>query len=239
MELTDHRLERTHKADDEIRDHVRCIVREQPYNHNVYSGTRFLKTDRLAGQVTNFYGQRVLYASEKLIPALAEGLEEEVGEASAKEIMYKCGVEWARRDMRTFQPRFQQEFEVAFDKAHMGFMLETWWWPLTTEGWGAWSVDLSQGRQGLIFVNIYESAVAKSLGDIGEVVCYFYAGQFAGVFSTLSKKDLACIEIQCMAMGEDYCKFLVSSSKRVDAATFWRNEGASGKDIMKKLRDAK
>jgi hypothetical protein len=57
------------------------------------------------------------------------------------------------------------------------------------------------------------------------------------VFSVLSKRPLACIEIQCYAMGEDYCKFLVSTDKRVNAAQFWRNEGATSKDILKKLGD--
>jgi hypothetical protein len=37
-------------------------------------------------------------------------------------------------------------------------------------------------------------------------------------------------------MGEDYCKFLISTSKRVNAAAFWRNEGATTKDILKKLQ---
>lgn len=239
MNSTDQYLERSKTADDQIRDHIRSIVREQPYVHHHYSGERFFKADRVAGRIETMYGQRVLLASEEIIPALAEGLEEEVGEESAGEIMYRCGYRWARREMHRFAPRFQREFEVNFNSAGMRFMLETWWWPLTTEGWGAWTVDLSQGRQGLIMVDIYESAVAKTLGNIGEVVCHFYAGQFAGVFTSLSRKELACIEIQCMAMGEDFCKFLVSSSQRVDAAAFWRNEGASGKDILKKIRDAK
>ena len=37
-------------------------------------------------------------------------------------------------------------------------------------------------------------------------------------------------------MGEDYCKFLVSTNKRVNAASFWRNEGATAKEILTKVR---
>ncbi|MBL8794014.1 MAG: 4-vinyl reductase, partial [Planctomycetia bacterium] len=62
-----------------------------------------------------------------------------------------------------------------------------------------------------------------------------YAGMFASVFSVLAKRQLACIEIQCYSMGEDYCRFLISTDKRVNAAAFWRNEGATSKDIMHKL----
>jgi hypothetical protein len=69
------------------------------------------------------------------------------------------------------------------------------------------------------------------------VVCYFYAGLFAAVFSVLAKRRLAAIEIQCYAMGEDFCKFLVATDKRVNAAAFWKNEGATAKDIMKKVAE--
>jgi hypothetical protein len=37
-------------------------------------------------------------------------------------------------------------------------------------------------------------------------------------------------------MGEDFCKFLIGSEKRVDAASFWVQEGASAKDIAERLQ---
>jgi hypothetical protein len=36
-------------------------------------------------------------------------------------------------------------------------------------------------------------------------------------------------------MGETYCKFLLGKQDRLDAATFWMNEGANAKDIEKRL----
>jgi hypothetical protein len=36
-------------------------------------------------------------------------------------------------------------------------------------------------------------------------------------------------------MGENYCKFLVGSEKRVNAASFWVQEGASSSEIMDKV----
>ena len=71
---------------------------------------------------------------------------------------------------------------------------------------------------------------------MGKVVCYFYAVLFAAAFSGLTRQKLACIEVQCYSMGEDYCKFLVSTNKRVNAASFWRNEGATAKEILTKVR---
>jgi predicted hydrocarbon binding protein len=227
---------RTQKASSEIRDAIEVVPGPQPVRHNHYYDERFFHQDRALGVLRNAYGQRVVRVTEDFILGLLAGLEEEVGEA-AGEIMYKAGYQWGLEDMKSFVPRVQQEFEVQFSKMGMGMMLETWWWPLQIEGWGSWRYDFRQGKQGLIFIDLFESAVAQSMGNVGKVMCYFYAGLFAAVFSLLSKKELACIEIQCYSMGEDFCKFLISTNKRVNAAAFWRSEGATSADIMKKVKD--
>ncbi|MBL8800189.1 MAG: 4-vinyl reductase [Planctomycetia bacterium] len=223
------------EAAGEVRDKIRVVHGPQAFKHNHYTDDMFYRHDARAGTLTNVYGQRLIRVSEDFLVALLGGLEDEVGDA-AGEIMYKCGYEWGMQDMKSFSQRVQAEFEVEMNKLAMGMMLETWWWPLQIEGWGGWRYDFRQGKQGLIFIDLFESAVAQSLGDVGKVVCYFYAGLFAAVFSVLAKRQLACIEIQCYSMGEDFCKFLISTDKRVNAAQFWRNEGATSKDIMKKLQ---
>jgi predicted hydrocarbon binding protein len=119
--------------------------------------------------------------------------------------------------------------------ANINFVLETWWWPLQALGWGAWQVDLSKGDQGIVVVDLFDSAVAKSLGEVGKPVCYLYAGLLAGVFTHLSRRKLAGIEIQCYAMGATYCRFVVGSEKRINAVEFWLEEGASASDIIAKL----
>lgn len=229
-------LLRTADPADQLRDKVKIVHGPQPVKHNHYTDDMFFLHNPKAGVVKNVYGQRLIRVSEDFVVAVLGSLEEEVGDA-AGEIMYKCGYEWGMEDMKNFSRRFQAEFEVEMSKMPMGMMLETWWWPLQIEGWGGWRYDFRQGKQGLIFIDLFESAVAQSIGDIGKVVCYFYAGLFAAVFSVLAKRQLACIEIQCYAMGEDFCKFLISTEKRVNAAAFWKNEGATSKDIMKKLVD--
>jgi predicted hydrocarbon binding protein len=229
-------LLRTTQPADRLREKVLIVNGPQPVKHNHYNDETFYLHNPEAGVVRNVYGQRLIRVSEDFVVAVLGGLEEEVGDA-AGEIMYKCGYEWGMEDMRNFAKRFQAEFEVEMSKMPMGMLLETWWWPLQIEGWGGWRYDFRQAKQGLIFIDLYESAVAQSIGDVGKVVCYFYAGLFAAVFSVLAKRQLASIEIQCYAMGEDCCKFLISTEKRVNAAAFWRNEGATSKDIMKKLVD--
>lgn len=235
-------LLRTPRADQEgvsgqPLNQIRVVTGQQVYKHNHYTDDQFYKHDPKAGVLTNAYGQRLVRVSEDFVVAVLGGLEEELGDA-AGEIMYKCGYEWGIEDMNSFTPRVQAEFELAVNKMSMGLLLETWWWPLQIEGWGGWNFDLRQGKQGLIFIDLYESAVAQTIGNIGKVVCYFYAGLFAGVFSVLARRQLSGIEIQCYSMGEDHCKFLIATEKRVNAAAFWRQEGATFKEIARKLNGA-
>lgn len=229
---------KTAKADGKIRDHVRILTGEQPYVHNHYTNDVYFRHDAQKGEIRNAYGQRVLQVPEDYIVSLSAALDDEVGSRSASEIMYKCGQRWGNRDWAQFSERVVAEFECDFAKLGMGMMLETWWWPLTMGGWGTWRYDFTHGKQGLIFVDLFESAVARSLGDVGKVVCDFYAGLFSSTFSFLARRDLATIEIQCYGMGEDFCKFLIATDKRVDAASFWREEGATSRDIMKKIKSA-
>ncbi|MGL4423017.1 MAG: V4R domain-containing protein [Gemmataceae bacterium] len=235
-------LVRTSRADElgvngQPQQQLRVVNGQQTFKHNHYTDDQFFKHDPKRGIIQNAYGQRVLRVSEDFLVAILGGLEDELGDA-AGEVMYKCGYEWGMEDMASYTPRVQAEFEVQINKMAMGLLLETWWWPLQIEGWGAWQYDLRQGKQGLIFIDLYESAVAQSLGNVGKVVCYFYAGLFSAVFGTLARRPLSCIEIQCYSMGEDHCKFLIATEKRVNAAAFWRQEGATFKDIMRKLNGA-
>jgi predicted hydrocarbon binding protein len=222
-------------SDGSIKKTLSVVPGTQPYKHNHYHDQEFFKNDLEKGILTNPYGHRMIRVSEDFVVAMLGSLEDEVGQAGAREIMYKCGYRWGMRDMKHFLGRMRAEFEAELDRMRMDFLAETWWWPLTITGWGTWRYDFTQRDKGLLFIELYESAVAQSVGDIGSVICYFYAGLFAATFSVLSKRPLGCVEMQCYATGEDFCKFVVSDYERVDAAAFWRGEGASAGDIMKRL----
>lgn len=175
-----------------------------------------------------------MLATEDFVVSFQAALETELGDA-AGEVMYQCGFKWGEKDIDDFMGRFETQFGYQPDGAALGFLLESWWWPLQASGWGVWKYDLSHRSEGLIFVDLYDSAVAKSIGNVGEVVCHYYAGMFAAVFGRLAKRELSAIEIQCYSMGEGFCKFLVGSSKRINAAQFWVQEGASANEIMERL----
>ena len=205
--------------------------------HNYYVPEEFVKRDPQTGSLHLRDGQRAIYASEDFVVGLHSGLHEEVGDA-ANTIMYKCGFEWGLQDMKRFAERMRHEFgggkTEIWDMNPM-FVMESWWWPLTVEGWGSWTLDFGFKEQGMTFVTIRNSAVARSMEQVGKPVCHMYAGMFAGVFSYFQKTERNAIEVQCYSMGNDCCKFLVGGEDRVNAAEFWRREGANADEILAKL----
>jgi uncharacterized protein len=212
------------------------VVGAQPTKHNVYNRDDFFKFAVREGTIHTRNGLRAFLASEDFVVGLQQGLETEVGDASAM-ILYKCGFKWGLQDMKFFVPMIENEFGQKLNEMNAAFFLEQWWWQLQAEGWGSWKVDTSQRKQGMIFIDLYESAIAKSLERVGKPVCHVYAGLFAGVFTYLTKYDLSGIEVQCYAMGEDFCKFIVGAEKRINAAEFWHKEGATAAEIIEKLSD--
>lgn len=206
--------------------------------HNYYVADEFFTPDEQHGAVVLRDGQRAARVGEDFITGLHHGMEEEVGSASNL-IMYKCGIEWALRDMKRFNERMRHEFgsgKTDIWQMNPRFVLETWWWPLTVSGWGGWKFDLAFDTKGLAVVEIRNSAVAQSMKRVGKPVCHMYAGLFAGCFSFMQKADKQSIEVQCYAMGNDVCKFLVGDERMVNAAEFWRSEGANAGEILGRLQ---
>ena len=209
-----------------------------PKKRQHYKLDNFFNFQGNTGKIIDWNQSRDILVTEDFIIGLIEGLEQEIGSASSV-VMYNIGAEWGRRDAKFFSQWFKEEFgyEKGINQHILPYVLEAWWWPFTAQGWGNWDVDLSDQKNGFLFINIFDSAVARTLGDVGKPVCHIYAGLFAGFFSSLIKKELDCIEIQCYAMGETYCKFLLGKKETINAATFWQNEGATAKDIQTQLQN--
>lgn len=205
--------------------------------HNYFVEDEFFRSVDEEGSVYIRDGQRAAKVSEDFIVGLHAGLEQDVGDASNL-IMYKCGVEWGLRDMKRFNNRMRHEFgggKLDIWQMNTNFVFESWWWPLTIQGWGSWTLDMSFRKRGITFVEIRNSAVARSMKRVGKPVCHLYAGMFAGVMSYWEKKDRNSIEVQCYSMGNDCCKFMIGDEKQVNAAEFWRQEGANADEIRDRI----
>jgi predicted hydrocarbon binding protein len=204
--------------------------------HNYYDPEDFFSRNPETGEIRRRDGERVVAISEDFVAALLAGTAQECGEEAARAILYQTGHRWALRDMKNFQRNIEQEFgNTPVSEMHLAFVLETWWWPLTTQGWGGWKYDFERKSSGIVTVDLYDSVIAKSLERLGKPVCYWYAGLFSGLMTHLSRRELACIEIQCYASGHDVCRFMIGSEKRINPAAYWVEEGASAQEILEKL----
>ncbi len=211
--------------------------------HNYYHPEEFFKTDATKGAIYLHDGERAAKVNESFINGLHLGIEEEIGDSSGL-LMYQCGQQWATLDMKRFNERMRHEYggsKLDIWQMNKQFVMETWWWPLTIQGFGGWHLTLGDKdnealqSKGLTVIELRNSAVAQSMALAGKPVCHMYAGLFSGVFSFYDREERGCIEIQCYAMGNDVCKFLVGPSKLMNSAEFWSKEGATANEVLAKL----
>jgi predicted hydrocarbon binding protein len=222
------------KTGDQPMDPSARIAGAQPYRHSYYVPEQFFLRESGTGVIQNIYGQRVVLVTSLFFPALIRSLQGLDGH-SAERLLYRCGFRWGQTEMASFPPRVQHEFKVEFEKLNMSVMLETWWWPFRIEGWGDWRFNFQYARNGLIFVDLFDSALAAAMGHTGRCVCHLYSGLYAAVFSHLAKRDLGCVELQCTSRGDKHCHFLIALPKRIDAAGRWRDQGLGLEMIIKQL----
>jgi uncharacterized protein len=201
-----------------------------------YSRAQFYNFDMQQGKIADYNHQRNILVGEDFIISLLKGLEHEVGEAAGW-LMYEIGLDWGKQDALLFQSWFKELHGLTLETSNLAFALETWWWPYTAQGWGTWSPNLSSQDSGFIYVDLYDSAVAKTLGYMGKPVCHLYSGLLAGFFSVAFSQKLCSTEIQCYAMGNDFCRFLVGSEDRIQAAEFWISSGAGASEIATRFEN--
>jgi uncharacterized protein len=215
-----------------VRDTPNPIISTKDVAH--YNRAQFFQFDMEQGKIADYHRQRNLLVGEDFIVSLLKGLEHEVGEAAGW-LCYQIGFEWGKQDAVLFQSWFQEFYKLTLETSNLGFAMETWWWPYTVQGWGTWSPNLDNRASGFFYVDLYDSAVAKTLGYMGKPVCHMYSGILAGFFSVAFKQNLCSTEIQCYAMGNDFCRFLIGSEERIQAAEFWIASGAKANEIAERF----
>jgi uncharacterized protein len=203
-------------------------------NVSHYSRAKFFNFEIEKGQIVDYHHQRNLLVGEDFIVSLLKGLNHEVGEASGW-VLYQIGYEWGKQDAVLFQSWFKEFYNLTIETANLAFAMETWWWQYTAQGWGTWLPNLSVRESGFFYVDLFDSAVAKTLGYIGKPVCHLYAGLLAGFFSIVLDRNLCSTEIQCYAMGNDFCRFLIGSKQRIQVAEFWIASGAKASEIAERF----
>ena len=143
------------------------LKEQYPFKKNHYKYEDFFQLNRQDGILTNWNSGRNVMATEDFVVALMNGLEQEVGSA-APVLLYNIGQEWGKNDTNVFKTWFESEYQMSIRQSNPSLLFEAWWWPFSSQGWGNWEIDLTEQNNGFMFVNIFDSVVARTLGDIGK-----------------------------------------------------------------------
>lgn len=189
------------------------------------------------GRLHTPYGVRTFLAAEAFLNGLLHGLREVTGDDDGR-VLYRCGWRWGQHEMRLIVPVIERQENQHLPEMNATAFLEQWWLSLQAAGWGVWQPDLTRRKQGLILIELAESAMATVSGRSAQPVCHLYAGLFAGVFSALTKTELAGIEIECRATGAAQCKFLTGTLRCVSEARTLMKQGATSRQMIARLAGA-
>lgn len=205
--------------------------------HNYYADEDHFSADPIKGVILDPDG-RTARVSEDFVIAMHQSFEQNLGGQAGSVVFYNVGKRWGEKHFKSFADRMRAEYgdhKHDVQSMNMQFVMESWWWPLTSTGFGGWSIDLTHRDKNVTVVEIRNSLVAQSLERGNKPVCHIYAGLFAGAFSVYDNDSRSSIELECYSMGSDCCKFIVGGEEKVNAADFWRTEGATASDIVKQL----
>ena len=202
-----------------------------------FSPDDFFHQELEAGSLLRIDGTRVAALSVDFIHTLHFALVEHCGDA-AQDILYRSGYEWGLQDMIRLNRQLHDEIGGGnFDLWQMDakFVIESWWTPLAEAGWGTCQFDFSRLSRGVVCVELKNSIVAQALEGADHPVCHVYAGLFAGALSFFERTERHAVEIQCQALGQESCKFVIGPGADVDNAESRRQQGASAAEIIRRL----
>ncbi len=211
------------------------VTVEREFQPNYFTPQEFVYFDAEAGLAVSHNGLRMIMVGEEMILALQQALEEFSGDTSAL-ILYQIGLEWGKRHYTNTERFILENYQLhksiqAMPLSGYAFLCDR---GMMASGWGRFFLVEEYGQ---VFVNLYYSCYAMTVGQIGRPACHIYAGIFAGIFSGASAMDLACIEILCYSMGADYCRFLLGGQDSIDATSFWVESGMTYESVIENIRD--
>lgn len=197
------------------------------------SGESF-RSDLATGKLLCPDGQRRVALVTDLIQNLHSALTENFGE-STRDLLYRSGFEWGLEEMLALNSRLQPGKGVSLVKMDPKYVFESWAKSLRECGHGTANFDFSRLDRGIVLVELQQSAIAAALESAEQPACHLYAGLFAGAFSFYDRVERHAVEIQCAALGQPACTFIVGPGSDVDAAEAARQKGARTAEILSRL----
>lgn len=100
-------------------------------------------------------------------------------------------------------------------------------------GWG--SIEQDALHPGVVSIAASDWFEAEGATE-GHPCCHFSTGLFAELLRIVSNVDIAAMEVECRASGDDRCLFLVGSPAALDEVYEEMMRGASASDAVLALR---
>lgn len=183
-------------------------------------------------------GQRTAVLPASFAAHLVAEIDGVFGETT-RHVLYKCGYDWALRDMVRLSRELGDEFGGGADldlwQLDARFVLERWWAQLAASGWGWCAFDFSSLSRGFIFAEVKQSITAASATSATQPACHLYAGLFAGALSFFDRTERHAVEFQCAALGAASCRFAIGAGPQVDEIESWRHQRIAPDEIRRRL----
>lgn len=155
-----------------------------------------------AGHLT-LMGTRSIITPVGSLVSIMEAANDILGERGTWIIMYRAGHDTAMAFAQTMiEERGMDPNEVALAYADFARM----------RGWGLIRLMGMGFAEGLGHLHVYDSIFADHFREVGGVsrpVCGFITGALAGVTSAVSGTRVRAREVQCAALGAEYCEMVV------------------------------
>jgi len=144
-----------------------------------------------------------------MIPVITLVEIQKILEKNGKEnILYygakRSGSEWIKRIFKLYK------MDTIEDQVNWGEKT------FTLSGNGKMKVVEWDIKKCKMIYRVYESAISKIYGKTNHPVDQIPRGWFAGASCVFFNKDVDAVETKCLAMGDDFCEFLVQPRNKFD-----------------------
>lgn len=200
----------------------------------------FVRSDLATGTLRSPDDRRTAVLPDLFLGQLHRHLADEI-HGTTRHSLYKFGYEASLQSMVLLSRQLQEEFaggNLDLWQMDAKFILDRWWAPHASTGWGSLSFDLSSLANGFAFVELRHSAIVAALvadSRPAEPVCHYYAGLFAGALSFFERTERHAIEFHCAALGAPACRFAIGPGSHIDEAELWRKQGIAPDEIRRRL----
>jgi len=209
---------------------------------NYFAASDYVKWDMGRGVLRSRGGARLIAFPQEFTTGLLAGLEDECGEAWHV-VMYRCGEWWGKREMERLEKdlgAFYQEELKSLPSAHAHASLSEAW---ALHGWGLLSFDMADIDRGLMHTKVDSSQIASAFlatgkDTKGRCVCSLLSGVMAGMFTHMTKAEIAAYELTCAARAEETCRFVLGLKTKLAGVPEQLRKKASADEIIAKLRSA-